>query len=182
MYSFTLRLGLGAIAIFAIAACGSNDEGVASSAAELTSDAGADETQVPPTSSSEAIDAWLAAGHYKRWACSPVRPARPPGGTAPNRICSNAVLSAHGDGEYPIGSTNVRELYDAAGTKIIGMAMTTKVAAGGGDAWYWFEHRDTGLVANGRGSSSTATRKCVGCHERANPDLFGHDLVFNQIR
>lgn len=142
----------------------------------------AGETQRPPTSSAEAIDAWLAAGHYRQWTCEAIRPSRPPGGTAPMRLCSNAAMSGHGAGEYPIGATNVREIYDASGARMVTRAVTTKVATGSGNAWYWFERRESGLVASGLGDSGPATRACVRCHERAQPSLFGHDLVFHQAR
>src|SRR4051812_36675170 len=81
---------------------------------------GDDESQVPPTSSAADIDAWIAEGHYKEWACEDKEhEARSPSPHGFNRICSNDVLSAAGDGEYPVDSAGVKELWDAAGGKVV---------------------------------------------------------------
>lgn len=144
------------------------------------------DAQTPPIGAESAISAWLAKGDYKAWKCEPApHDARPPGAHGKNRICSNALLSAHGAGEYPVGAAGVKELYDAAGVNIVGYAMYRKVAMGGGEAWYWFEKIQSGsLVANGLGTSGTPKTVCAGCHEDAgsDPSLSGHDFVYTQVK
>lgn len=154
-----------------------------------------DPEQVPPTSSVADIDAWLAEGHYKSWACEDKEhDARSPSPHAVNRICSNDALSAHGDGEYPVDAASVKELYDAVGGKVVGYAVYRHVTAGaGGASWFLYEkvpltsaapHDSTGLVAFGTGDSGTAKDICVGCHEAAGSDAMhsGHDFVYTQVK
>jgi hypothetical protein len=143
------------------------------------------DAQTPPTGEEAAITAWLAKGDYKTWNCE----AAPHDGRAPsphgkNRICSNTVLSAHGSGEFPVGAAGVKELYDAAGTNIVGYATYRKMTAGGGDAWYWFETMGGSVVVNGLGTSGTAKTVCVGCHAGAGSDAThsGHDQVYTQVK
>lgn len=149
--------------------------------------------QVPPQGR-EAIEAWLAEGHYKAWNCQPtVNDPIPISPHGKNRICSNDVLSGHGMGEYPVGSAGVKELYDEAGVAIVGYAVYLHFKAGtGGDAWYWYErvpldspapHDDQGTVADGDGSSGSAMAICVGCHSAAGIDAMhpGHDYVYTQV-
>ncbi len=142
------------------------------------------DAQTPPTGEASAISAWLTKGDYKAWKCEPAsHDARSPSPHGKNRICSNTVLSTHGAGEYPVGAAGVKELYNAAGTSIVGYAMYRKVAAGQGEAWYWFEQIDGDLVANGLGTSGTPKTVCVGCHAGAGSDAnhSGHDLVYTQV-
>ncbi len=155
-----------------------------------------DDPQLPPTSSAADIDAWLAKGDYKSWACeSPEHEARSPSPHGVNRICSNAVLSGHtGTGEYPVGSAGVKELWDAIGGKVIGYATYRHVKAGtGGDTWFWYEivpldspapHDDKGVVAFGTGDKGPAKDICVGCHAAAGSDAdhSGHDMVYTQVK
>lgn len=144
------------------------------------------DAQTPPTGTDAEVSAWLAKGEYKSWTCEPSpHDARSPSPHGKNRICSNTTLSTHGAGEFPVGAAGVKELYDAAGTKIVGLAMYRKVAAGGGEAWYWFEKTDAdGLIANGPGSSGVAKTVCVGCHSGAGSDAMhsGHDQVYTQVK
>lgn len=148
----------------------------------------AGDPQTPPTGKAEAIDAWLKAGNYKGagWACEPApHAARSPSPHGQNRICSNAKGSAHGAGEYPIGAAHVKEIYDSAGANIVGFAIEHKVAAGKGEAWYWFERTDAdGVVANGLGVAGTEKSVCVGCHAGAGSDAAhsGHDFVYTQVK
>ncbi len=121
--------------------------------------------QLPPTSSAADINAWLAEGHYKSWACeSAEHEAVSPSPHGFNRICSNDVLSGHaGTGEYPVGSAAVKELWDAMGGEVIGYATYRHTKAGTtGDTWFWFEvvpldhpapHDEDGVVAFGPGDS-----------------------------
>jgi len=144
------------------------------------------DVQTPPTGGAPEISAWLAKGDYKAWTCEPTpHDARSPSPHGKNRICSNAKLSAHGAGEYPIGSAGVKELFDAAGTRVVGHAVYLKVAAGKGEAWYWFDKTDAdGLIANGLGNAGTPKTVCVGCHASAGSDAnhSGHVFVFTQVK
>src|SRR4051812_36719490 len=88
-----------------------------------TPDAGAGmgTAQLPPMGR-VAVEAWLTGGAYRAWHCEPMSHApRSPSPHGFNRICSNDALSAFtGTGEYPVGSAAVKELYDAAGTNVVG--------------------------------------------------------------
>ncbi len=142
----------------------------------------AGDAQTAPTGTQATIDAWLAKGDYKSWTCETgVRDGKSPSPHGKQRVCSNTKLSGAGAGEFPTGASNVKELYDAAGTAIIGYAIEQKMKAGGGDAWYWYERNASGLVANGYGASGPPKDICVGCHSLAGPNHFGHDFVFTQI-
>ncbi len=142
--------------------------------------------QAAPTGAATDIDAWLAKGDYKAWTCEPAPKDPVAGSPSPhtkNRVCSNALSSAHMTGEYPTGAANVKELYDAAGTKIVGYAIEQKMKSGGGDAWYWYEVNG-GVVANGYGASGVPKNLCVGCHTAAGSDAKhpGHDFVYTQVK
>lgn len=154
-----------------------------------------DEAQVPPAGDAAAVQAWITKGAYKSWHCEdaphPQRTVSPHG---INRICSNDLLSAHGTGEYPVDASGVKELYDAAGTSIVGYAVYRHVKAGTtGDSWYWYEkvpldsmapHDPDGIVADGTGDKGPAQTICVGCHGAAGVDADhpGHDLVYTQVQ
>ncbi len=138
----------------------------------------------PPVTGQEDIEAWLREGSYKSWKCEPVAHERRSGsGHSRNRICSNAALSAHGDGEFPVDSASVKELVEDDGT-IDGYAVYRHVKAGkGGDTWYWYERIGTRLVADGLGTEGAPKSTCVSCHEGAGiGGKTGHDLVFTQVR
>lgn len=150
--------------------------------------------QLPPRGR-VAVEAWLASGAYRMWHCEPTpHAARSPSPHGINRICSNAALSAHaGSGEYPVGSAAVKELYDAAGTAVVGYAVYTHVSAGTmGNNWYWYErvpltsgapHDANGTVADGIGDTGPAASICVGCHAATGVDAMhsGHDFVYTQV-
>lgn len=187
--TFSSALRVLALASIAVAGCAVDRMEVASSTTAIAeaeaADAGAgvEVTQLPPIGAAASIEEWLAAGHYKSWACEDApHAARPPSGHSPNRICSNALASGHGAGEYPIGSASVKELYDDEGTRIVGYAVARKVGAGGGEAWHWFERLEgAGVIANGLGTEGTPKRVCARCHARAGAATFGHDQVFTQV-
>lgn len=162
---------------------------------EDSSGGGGGDEQTPPMSGHVDIQAWLAEGHYLSWTCEadphPASIAVSPHGM--QRICSNDVMSAHGDGEYPVGASAVKELTLDDGT-IFGYAVSLHYQAGtGGDSWYWYEqvsadhpapHDENGVVADGIGSSGPALDICVSCHSAAGVDAAhpGHDFVYVQVQ
>lgn len=145
------------------------------------------DAQTPPTGAAADIDAWIAKGDYKSWKCEPeVHDSRSPSPHGKNRICSNDLLSAAGEGEYPVGTASVKELYNETGTEIVGYAVYRKLTAGGGESFYWYEVSSLlgGVVANGTGDQGTAKSICVGCHSAAGADAnhSGHDFVYTQVK
>jgi hypothetical protein len=141
--------------------------------------------QVPPTTDPAAVDAWLAGGAYLAWHCeAQPHAARPPGAHGHNRICSNDALATHGEGEYPVDSAAVKELYDSDG-KLIGHAAYRHVAPGSdGATWFWFEKIGDGSAnAFGLGDRNAPRDVCVGCHGNAGQKegFPGHDFVFTQV-
>lgn len=155
---------------------------------------GDDETKVPPVTGHDDIQAWLAEGHYKNWKCE--TGVQEPISISPHgkqRICSNGILSAHGEGEYPVDSSAVKEIYDAAGAEIVGYAVYRHTKAGtDGGSWYWYEQLpighpdadDKGVVADGYGDAGKAMSICVNCHQATGIDMEhpGHDFVYEQIK
>ena len=144
-------------------------------------------SDLPAVGSDAEVRAWLATGNYKAgsWKCEAApHAARSPSPHGVNRICSNATLSAHGAGEFPVGAAGVKELYDQGGTKVVGHAVYRKVKAGAGDAWYWWEDMNGSTVANGMGDQGAVKTICVGCHAGAGSDAdhSGHDLVYTQVK
>ena len=161
-----------------------------------TPDGGGDgDAQRPPITGRADVEAWLSQGLYKNWKCeAAAHDPRAPSPHGKNRICSNDKLSAAGAGEYPVDSAAVKELYDAAGTSVVGIAVYRHVSAGTtGANWYWYErvpsssaapHDANGVVADGLGSSGPAKDICVACHQAAGIDAAhsGHDFVYTQVR
>ena len=149
--------------------------------------------QTPPTGAT-AVEAWLATGAYKTWACEPSPHAsRSPSPHGFNRICSNAVIAQNvtGTGAWPVGAAAVKELFaSATASTPLGYAVYLKTAAdsAGGASWYWYERIETDLIADGRGDSGPARRICVGCHEDAGSDAantpspHARDQVFTPVR
>jgi hypothetical protein len=177
--------------LVALAGCASDP--VPTSTGDSSVDVGT--AQLPPMGR-VAVEAWLTAGYYRSWHCEAMpHAARSPSPHGINRICSNDALSAFtGTGEYPVGSAAVKELYDAAGTSIIGYAVYRHVSAGTiGANWYWYErvpqtsmvpHDANGVVADALGNVGTANSICVGCHSATGVDAMhsGHDFVYTQVR
>jgi hypothetical protein len=148
--------------------------------------------QNPPMGRTD-LESWLSMGLYKSWKCeSSAHDARAPSVHGKNRICSNAVLSASGSGAFPTNAASVKELFDDAGSTIIGYAVQRHTSTGTtGASWYWYErvplnnmapHDSNGVVADGLGASGPALSICVGCHSAAGPAHSGHDMVFTQIQ
>jgi hypothetical protein len=156
---------------------------------------GGGDAQTPPMSGHDDIQAWLADGHYLSWTCEmdphPISIDVSPHGM--QRICSNDLMSAHGDGEYPVGAAAVKELMMDDGT-LYGYAVSLHFQAGTeGDSWYWYEnvhemhpapHDANGVVADGVGNAGPALDICVGCHMAAGLDAAhpGHDFVYVQVQ
>ena len=168
------------VSAFALADCSSSTgSNVSAASGSGNSDEG---TQTPPTSSETEIDAWLGKGYYKTWHCEMTSTAG--SGISPHgahRICSNDALSGFsGTGEYPVGSANVKELFDSVGGSVTGYAIELHQAAGtNGRDWFWYEKMGGSAVANAAGASL-----CVGCHMAAGSDAMhpGHDFVFSQVK
>jgi hypothetical protein len=164
-----------------------------------------DDSEVPPTTGYQALEAWLDQGYYKSWHCETgPHEARSPSPHGINRICNNAKVTAQpaGKGEYPVGAANVKELYDSTGASIVGYSVAVHVSAGNDTSnWYWYERNpalglpgkngSSGLVADGvgpnEGMTGTATeRVCTGCHAAAGSDAKhtttdSHDFVYTHV-
>jgi len=173
---------LGAVA----AACSGGDNGSPMmSSSELGApnpDGQPGDAQTPPTTSGADVEAWLKKGQYESWTCETVEHPQlkvSPHGT--NRVCANDLaVGFKGDGERPVGTAAVKELYDDD-AKLVGYAVSVKIEAksAGGDNWYWYErvptasaapHNADGVVADGLGSDGAAKSICVGCHAGAAVD------------
>ena len=160
----------------------------------------AGDAQTPPSTGADDIEAWLAKGDYKSWACETVdHPQMKVSPHGQNRVCSNALSAGFkgsvGD-ERPIGSASVKELYDDA-SKLVGYATGLKVAStsDAGANWYWYErvpldsaapHDEQGVVADGLGGTGTAKSICVGCHAGAGSDAMhavtaSSDFIYLQV-
>ena len=96
--------------------------------------------------------------------------ARPNGAHGRNRVCSNALASGHGAGDYPVGAASIKEIY--SNDKIAIYAAAVKVKAGAAaNTWYWYEGSIEGV-----GNPS-----CAGCHAQATM-YGGHDFVYVQVK
>ena len=181
--STTNSSGSGAGCPAADAGCPAKEAGCPAAEAGCPAASTPGSAQEAPTGTQASIDAWIAKGEYKAWKCeTAVRDGMSPSPHGKQKVCSNDKASAAGAGEFPVGASNVKELYDAAGTTIIGYAIEQKMSAGGGGSWYWFERNADGLVANGYGTAGPPKDICVGCHSLAGPNHFGHDFVFTQVK
>jgi hypothetical protein len=189
-----------AFALATTAACGSSNDKSTTGGA---SSAGTD--QLPPTTGYKDVEAWLVKGLYKNWHCEMANhPARSPSPHGVNRICNNDMVMSQpaGPGEYPVGAANVKELYDDAGTNVVGYAVEVHVSAGKDTSnWYWYERNPTlnapakngsaGLVADGMGptegvAGSPTDQICTGCHSAAGSDaahttMDSHDFVYTHV-
>jgi hypothetical protein len=149
-----------------------------------------------------AVEAWLAQGDYKQWACEPaVHAALSPSPHGFNRICSNDVISSNATGTstWPSGAAAVKELYASlSDTTPNGYAVYLKTAAdsAAGAAWYYYErvpldstapHDANGVVADGLGAAGAPLTVCVSCHAAAGSDAAytpspgGRDFVYTPV-
>lgn len=160
----------------------------------------AGDAQTPPSTGFADLEAWLAKGDYKKWACETVdHPQMKVSPHGQNRVCSNdlvATFKGTVDDERPIGSASVKELYDDD-SNLVGYATGLKVAnkSDGGSNWYWYERvtRDSSatptendVIAIGLGSGGAPKSTCVGCHAGAGSDAMhaitgSSDFVYLQI-
>jgi hypothetical protein len=97
-----------------------------------------------PPQGHAALEAWLAAGHYKAWTCEMgISNKRLNGAHGRHRICSNRLLIDSTAGPYPVGAASVKEMY-ASDDRTNGYAVGVKVGEGTGEeSWYWYERTGT---------------------------------------
>jgi hypothetical protein len=173
-----------ALGLLVVPACSGDDDDSASSANELGAPnphGAAGDSETPPTTNGDDVEAWLKKGDYKKWTCETVdHPQLKVSPHGQNRVCSNALAAAFaGDtsAERPVGSAAVKELLDDD-SKLVGYAVGVKIddKSDGGKNWYWYErvpldsaapHNAKGVVADGLGSAGAAQSICVGCHAGA---------------
>jgi len=125
---------------------------------------------VPPRGEALLIP-WLAAGHYKAWACEPApHPEVFPSNHGDNRTCNNSILhtAPPAIGNYPLDSASVKELYADDDVTIIAYAVSRKINDNLGDGWYWFENKP-GFVVDGQ--AVPAANPCTACHQCARRDF-----------
>jgi hypothetical protein len=133
--------------------------------------------QTPPMGPGNVM-AWVATGDYKMWRCqggthAPIAPSTH--GTS--RICSNALASGAGPGEYPVGAASVIETYDNTGA-VRGHSVSRHVAAGSDpQTWYWYADLEGVFFGDGLAYGS-----CSTCHAGAGSFGSGHDFVFTQVK
>lgn len=157
----------------------------ACTAAEPPADPDTSDPQLPPETA-EAVDAWIAEGHYLNWTCEPSpHEPRDPSPHGRNRICSNDVLASGASAPWAVGSASVKEILDAQDA-IAGYAVYRKLSEGAaptdGSNWYWYEITDAdGVVADGRGGTGAPLTICVGCHSHAGDDNNAMDFVFTKL-
>jgi hypothetical protein len=160
-----IRRLLGALLV--VASCGGG------SAPELA-DPGA--PQRPPRGQ-VALEAWLAEGHYRSWACEDhISAPRLSGNHGRHRICSNELLETSTDGFFPVGASSVKELYDPT-DQPNGFAVGLKVEEGEGpQTWYWYERHGQDPTAAPL-AQGIAVPGCAVCHGTA-----PRDYVFLRAR
>ena len=135
---------------------------------------------LPPQEDPPALHAYLSSRSYGDWAAIP----EPQMAVGPHgefdRVFVNptleAAMAAGGEGEFPVGSATVNEIYDM-NCQLRGWAVAVKIGQNGRppnnntftDAgWYWYETLNltdpTRFVASGKRSEQTA-RACFDCHD-----------------
>lgn len=114
---------------------------------------------------------WLAAGHYKTWACEPAPHAEVyPSNHGDNLACNNSILhtAPAGIGNYPLDAASVKELYAFDDVTRVGYSVSRKITDDLGDGWYWFEVKD-GKITDGMATEPTTA--CTACHQCAPRDF-----------
>jgi len=146
---------------------------------EATAETAKIDSVIPVTK--DKLFSYLQAGSYKNLAAkeSERHPSRGPHTKFgwPVRVFLDPKIDASlkaGNASHPIGSSIVKEMYDASG-KLQGWAVMVKTAADsdGGKGWFWYEITSTTdgakPVASGNGVPG-----CSGCH------FTGRDFVLTQ--
>lgn len=185
---------IAALGLVLVAACGDDDSDTApADAGSAGDDAAAQVSDAIPTEA-EALEAWLATGAYKRWACEDATHAsRSPSPHGYNRICANALVAqaALSDAPWPEGAAAVKELYESADAdEPMGYAVELKTQADSADGsgWYWYERIGSTVAADGLGDQGPAKDICVTCHTAAGsdpahtPTAHGRDFVYTPVR
>lgn len=124
-----------------------------------------------PPADGEALFSWLSEGKYKDWTHESAQ--HKSAGPHPAAVIAylNSVLEeslSSGAKAHPVGSSAVKELYDAGG-KLNGWAVSIKTDADsqGGKGWFWYEilgtTPDSRVVA-----SANDVPLCYGCHTPGN--------------
>ena len=131
------------------------------------------DSQIPPVLSADGIEAWIATGKYKAWKCEP-SPVMRSSAHGTNRVCSNAFLSGATSAPYPVNSASVKELFNSAGTSLVGYAFSMRLTTGdGGSCRYWYERFNTTVTADGQGVTL-----CASCHADPDQKPVHDDYVF----
>jgi hypothetical protein len=153
--------GAAALALMFSLGCASAGDSTCAAGLACTGDA-----QTPATGALANIDAWLVKEEFARWKCEPkATGASRDDAHGANRVCSNNLMSASANGDFPVGAANVKELFDSNGVRK-GFAFAVKVKAGRAeDTWYWYEKIGSRIVANGVSDST-----CTGCHSKSPRD------------
>jgi hypothetical protein len=81
------------------------------------------------------------------------------------RVYINDTLEqslADGNTSHPVGSSAIKELYDADGVTRLGWAVSVKTAEDSGDGmgWYWYRNLSDDVTADANGDAA-----CTGCHQ-----------------
>lgn len=174
-------------AVVSTAGCSDDEEAGCPAACPAGCPAPAGDAQTPPQGSDAVISAWISAASYKGagWKCEPaVHAARSPSPHGMNKICNNTKLTMTAAAPYGFGIASVKELYDANGTTLAGIAIGLKLYDGASDGskWYWYEKMAGSVVYNGPGKKDN-TDVCSGCHAGAGSDAghSGKDFVYTQV-
>jgi hypothetical protein len=142
---------------------------------------------LPPVTSAAAVEAWLATGSYLTWQCEAAPHAsRDPRHQVQSRVCNNrALASTPGDAaEVAVDAASVRELWNLAGTELVGLALNRHTRAGAGaDTWFWYERAFDAPALLGWPIAGAPPATCSGCHATAgrgaNP---GRSFVFTLVQ
>jgi hypothetical protein len=129
------------------------------------------ESAVPDQATPQpAIEAWLAEGHFRGWACEErVSDPRLTGNHGRHRICSNELIVGSAEGPYPAGAASVKELFDPD-DQPNGFAVGLKISDGQGpQTWYWYERRGQD-PAQAPLAQGVGIPDCAVCHQTASRD------------
>ena len=131
-----------------------------------------------PTSSPEAVFAYLKSGAYTSFpAESAIHPSTGPHGGSVRTYLTPALKASleAGNAVHPLHAAVVKELY-GSGATVVGwaVAVKTKAASDGGNGWYWYEIYSTTNPSNPIGAAN-GVALCVNCH------VAGKDFILTPI-